>query len=143
MKLWVCVGGGRRVVVVVYGSHLFFIRTEGLEPPTVGVQTNTDLTLGLCSFRRAGKRRRRSRAANRESLLSTKSEPVGGEGGYRTTRSIGGYPPGQMPPETPGGNFAMRYQKSIPGKAGTRCVAASVPSFLLCERGLRPFARRI
>ncbi|XP_076457958.1 uncharacterized protein LOC143291754 isoform X3 [Babylonia areolata] len=60
-----------------------------------------------------GKRRRRSRAANRESLLSAKNEPMG-EGGYRTPRNIPSYPPGHMPPETPGGNFAMRYQKSIP-----------------------------
>ncbi|XP_070201554.1 uncharacterized protein [Littorina saxatilis] len=60
-----------------------------------------------------GRRRRRSRAANRESLLSTKSEPVD-QGGYRTTRSMAGYPPGHMPPETPASNFAMRYQKSIP-----------------------------
>ncbi|KAK7458968.1 hypothetical protein BaRGS_00039024, partial [Batillaria attramentaria] len=60
------------------------------------------------------KRRRRSRAANRESLLSTKSEPVGGE--YRTTRSTSSFPPppGHLAPDTPGGNFAMRYQKSIP-----------------------------
>lgn len=80
----------------------------------------------------AGRRRRRNRAANRESLLSTKSEMASCSGPkdldlgvttYRATRSFPSFSAAPQPqtvaavqPGPAAAAFAMRYQKGPPGE---------------------------
>ncbi|KAL8574719.1 hypothetical protein ACOMHN_023924, partial [Nucella lapillus] len=78
-----------------------------------------------------GRRKRRTRAANRESLLSAKSEQAGcssstkdldmGCTTYRATRSFPTFAPGPphaVPPPQAGQLGAMRYQKGAPDDTG-------------------------
>ena len=85
--------------------------------------------------RLAGRRKRRNRAANRESLLSAKSEMAGcssstkdldlGVTTYRATRSFPTFAPGpaQAGPPPQGHPVAMRYQKGPPGRSAPVCCS--------------------
>ncbi|KAK7488924.1 hypothetical protein BaRGS_00019881, partial [Batillaria attramentaria] len=84
------------------------------------------IVLIILQCKRSGRRKRRNRAANRESLLSAKSDMAGcssaskdldlGVTTYRATRSFPTFAPGPVqgvvPP--PGHSGAMRYQKGPP-----------------------------
>nr|KAG5701043.1 hypothetical protein BaRGS_008764 [Batillaria attramentaria] len=88
------------------------------------------IVLIILQCKRSGRRKRRNRAANRESLLSAKSDMAGcssaskdldlGVTTYRATRSFPTFAPGPVqgvvPP--PGHSGAMRYQKGPPDDTG-------------------------
>ncbi|XP_025101726.1 uncharacterized protein LOC112568586 isoform X14 [Pomacea canaliculata] len=92
------------------------------------------LILIILQCRRSGRRRRRNRAANRESLLSTKSEMASCSGPkdldlgvttYRATRSFPSFSAAPQPQTVAGvqpgpaaAAFAMRYQKGPPDDTG-------------------------
>ncbi|KAK7106740.1 hypothetical protein V1264_017961 [Littorina saxatilis] len=93
------------------------------------------LVLIILQCRRSGRRKRRNRAANRESLLSAKSEAGCssstkdldlGVTTYRATRSFPSFAPGppqavpQPQPQLPGPGHpvTMRYQKGTPDDTG-------------------------